>query len=136
MERVRGARARSLKNNSLASTQPVRSPRLHLSLHPQGRGKTAAQACHACLGLYKKLRHRKEPIVKVWEAAGATKVCLRAESEAELMALQKAAAAAGVPTHMVVDAGRTQVAPDSRTVLALLAAGGEVDAVTGGLKLL
>ena len=74
--------------------------------------------------------------MKVWEAAGATKVCLRAASEAELMALQKAAAAAGVPTHMVVDAGRTQVAPDSRTVLALLAAGGEVDAVTGGLKLL
>ena len=102
----------------------------------QGRGKTAAQACHACLGLYKKLRHRKEPIVKVWEASGATKVCLRVESEAELLALQKAAAAAGVPTHMVVDAGRTQVAPDSRTVLALLAEGGDVDAVTGGLKLL
>jgi peptidyl-tRNA hydrolase len=101
-----------------------------------GRGKTAAQCCHACLGLYKKLRHRKDPAVREWEASGATKVCLRVESEAELLALQKAAAAAGVATHMVVDAGRTQVAPDSRTVLALLADGAGVDGVTGELKLL
>ena len=61
---------------------------------------------------------------------------LRAEDEAELLALRKAAEARGVATHMVVDAGRTQVAPDSRTVLALLAEGPAVDAVTGSLKLL
>jgi len=75
-------------------------------------------------------------VVKAWEASGATKVCLRAEGEADLLALAKAAAARGVATHMVVDAGRTQVAPDSRTVLALLAEGREVDAITGSLKLL
>ncbi len=44
---------------------------------------------------------------------------------------------ADVPVHIVVDAGRTQIAPDSKTVIALGPAdSGLIDSVTGHLKLL
>ena len=59
---------------ALSTSHPIPLLSLSLFLSVQGRGKTAAQCCHACLGLYKKLRHRKDPVVKVWEASGATKV--------------------------------------------------------------
>lgn len=47
------------------------------------------------------------------------------------------ATAHGIPSFMVTDAGRTQIAPNTRTVLALgPAAVDELDAVTGHLKLM
>jgi PTH2 family peptidyl-tRNA hydrolase len=105
-----------------------------------GRGKTAAQAAHAAVGLYKKCRRGGDDLratLRAWEvdAAGA-KVVLRVDSEAELRSVEAAAAAAGLPVKTIADAGRTQVAPGSTTCLAVLGGGGAVDAVTGGLKLL
>ena len=46
-------------------------------------------------------------------------------------------ARAGIPVHIVVDAGRTQIAPDSKTVIALGPADADlIDSVSGHLKLL
>ena len=46
-------------------------------------------------------------------------------------------ACAGIPVHIVVDAGRTQIAPDSKTVIALGPADADlIDSVSGHLKLL
>ncbi|KAK9841988.1 hypothetical protein WJX81_002872 [Elliptochloris bilobata] len=102
-----------------------------------GKGKIAAQCCHATLGQFKKLWRRKDPNLKKWELSGQTKVCLRVDDEDGFMQLHQAARSAGIPAHIVVDAGRTQIAPDSKTVMALGPADADlIDSVSGHLKLL
>ena len=105
------------------------------------KGKVAAQAAHGAVSLFR--RGRRGPaggpdraLLKAWDAAGQTKVCLRADGEGALLALAAAAAAAGVQTALVADAGRTQIAAGSRTVLALIGTSAQLEGVTGGLKLL
>lgn len=71
------------------------------------------------------------------EANGATKVAVKAETEAVLLDVERRCGEAGIPSFMVIDAGRTQIAPNSRTVLAVgPAPTALVDSVTGDLKLL
>lgn len=80
---------------------------------------------------------RQAAALRHWERFGQPKICLQAGSTQELRALAAAAASKGLPTFVVQDAGRTQVAPGSRTVLAIgPAPKSAIDAVTGGLKLL
>jgi PTH2 family peptidyl-tRNA hydrolase len=63
-------------------------------------------------------------------------VALKVDEE-EMDTLKKAAADAGLITYTVYDAGRTQIAAGSKTVLAIGPAPvGDIDAITGHLKLL
>ena len=104
-----------------------------------GKGKTAAQCAHGTLSLYRKLAKRRatQAALDQWLNAAQPKVVLRVETVEELEALEAAARGARLPTHMVVDAGRTQVAPNSKTVLAIGPAPVELlGKVTGELKLL
>lgn len=106
-----------------------------------GKGKIAAQVAHGAVSLFRRCRRGPtggpdRALLKAWDAAGQTKVCLRADGEPALLGLAAAAAAAGVPTALVADAGRTQIAAGSRTVLALLGTPAQLDGLTGGLKLL
>ncbi|MCL7033162.1 hypothetical protein MKW94_026718 [Papaver nudicaule] len=101
-----------------------------------GKGKIAAQCSHATLGLYKKLQHRAPKALNRWEMCGQVKVVLKSESEEELLMLQGSAKSLKLPTHITIDAGRTQIAPNSRTVMALLGPADLVNDVTGSLKLL
>eukprot|EP00873_Tetraselmis_striata_P013830 jgi/Tetstr1/434094/TSEL_023238.t1 len=104
-----------------------------------GKGKIAAQCCHAAVGVVMDLC--EEPagysLMMQWEANGATKVAVKAETEAVLLDVERRCGEAGIPSFMVIDAGRTQIAPNSRTVLAVgPAPTALVDSVTGDLKLL
>lgn len=101
-----------------------------------GKGKIAAQCSHATLGLYKKLLHRAPKALNRWENCGQVKVVLKSESEEDLLVLQERAKSLHLPTHVTIDAGRTQIAPNSRTVMAILGPADLVDDVTGGLKLM
>lgn len=101
-----------------------------------GKGKIAAQCSHATLGLYKKLHDRAPKALNRWEMCGQVKVVLRTESEKDMLVLQERAKSLKLPTHLTIDAGRTQIAPNSRTVMAILGPADLVDDVTGGLKLL
>ncbi|XP_064943989.1 uncharacterized protein LOC135650953 [Musa acuminata AAA Group] len=101
-----------------------------------GKGKIAAQCSHATLGLYKKLLHKAPKALSRWEDCGQVKVVLKIESEEDLLVLQGRAKSLKLPTHITIDAGRTQIAPNSRTVMAILGPADMVDDVTGGLKLL
>ena len=47
------------------------------------------------------------------------KIAVKCPTEAELMEIRDAAAARGISFYLVRDAGHTQVAPGSKTVLAL-----------------
>ncbi|KAF6153221.1 hypothetical protein GIB67_023056 [Kingdonia uniflora] len=55
-----------------------------------------------------------------WEMCGQVKVVLKSESEKDLLILQERAKTLHLPTHITIDVGRTQIAPNSRTVMALL----------------
>ncbi|KAL2329162.1 hypothetical protein Fmac_022589 [Flemingia macrophylla] len=101
-----------------------------------GKGKIAAQCSHATLGLYKKLLHRAPKALNRWEMSAQPKVVVKIESEEDMLALQESAKSLKLPTHITIDAGRTQIAPNSRTVMAILGPVEVVDEVTGGLKLL
>ncbi|KAL6972248.1 peptidyl-tRNA hydrolase [Sarracenia purpurea var. burkii] len=101
-----------------------------------GKGKIAAQCSHATLGLYKKLLHRAPKSLNRWEMCGQVKVVVKIENEEDLLILQERAKSLKLPTHITIDAGRTQIAPNSRTVMAILGPADMVDDVTGGLKLL
>lgn len=101
-----------------------------------GKGKIAAQCSHATLGLYKKLHNRAPKALNRWEMCGQVKVVVKIESEDDMLVLQGRAKSINIPTHITIDAGRTQIEPNSRTVMAVLGPADMVDSVTGGLKLL
>ncbi|KAG6435052.1 hypothetical protein SASPL_106701 [Salvia splendens] len=101
-----------------------------------GKGKIAAQCSHATLGLYKKILNRAPKSLGRWEMCGQVKVVVKIESEDDMLVLQERAKSLNLPTHVTIDAGRTQIAPNSRTVMAVLGPAELVDDVTGGLKLL
>ena len=82
-------------------------------------GKVAAQCCHAVLGLYKRALRRCPGAVKAWEYTGQAKIAVKCPTESELQALKSDATARGLCSYLVHDAGRTQIAPNSKTVLAL-----------------
>ncbi|EEF42359.1 mta/sah nucleosidase, putative [Ricinus communis] len=85
-----------------------------------GKGKIAAQCSHATLGLYKKLLHRAPKALNRWEMCAQPKVVVKIESEEDMLVLQERAKSLKLPTHITIDAGRTQIAPNSRTVMAIL----------------
>ncbi|CAB4271755.1 unnamed protein product [Prunus armeniaca] len=95
-----------------------------------GKGKIAAQCSHATLGLYKKLLHRAPKALNRWEMCAQPKVVVKIESEEDMLVLQERAKSLKLPTHITIDAGRTQIAPNSRTVMAILGPIEVVDDVT------
>lgn len=101
-----------------------------------GKGKAAAQACHAVLAAYKDAQKRDPSVLEAWENSGQAKVTLKVESEEEMMTLVKKAREYGVTAQYIRDAGRTQLAPNTTTVAAIGPAPKTLlDLVTGHLKL-
>ena len=98
------------------------------------KGKVAAQCAHAALG---GARRADENATERWAEHGETVVVVAAPDADFLRRARDAAARAGLPYCLVADAGRTEVAPGTETVLAV--GPGEVsrvDAITGQLRLL
>ncbi|KAH6618944.1 peptidyl-tRNA hydrolase PTH2-domain-containing protein [Boeremia exigua] len=103
------------------------------------KGKIGAQCGHATLACYKHfLRHApNSTILSRWERMGQAKVALQVKGEEELEILQAQAVSLGLVAHIIHDAGRTQIASGSATVLGIgPAPKGVIDQVTGHLKLL
>ncbi|KAF9520631.1 hypothetical protein BS47DRAFT_1287079 [Hydnum rufescens UP504] len=101
------------------------------------KGKIAAQCSHATLACYKSLMKSNPALVKHWERIGQAKIALRCDSEDELVLLQATAQSLNLCAQSIQDAGRTQIAAGSTTVLGI--GPGPVDLinqVTGHLKLL
>lgn len=102
-----------------------------------GKGKIGAQCGHAAVGAYQKAVRNMPHMVQRWEDSGCAKIAVKVESEAELMNILKAARERNINTCLVRDAGRTQIEPNSKTVLAIgPAVCQQIDHVTGHLKLL
>merc|ERR1719419_1409139 len=102
-----------------------------------GKGKIAAQCCHGCLGAFKIASATHPNEVYRWTLTGSKKVVLKCKSEEELVALESKARELRIPCCLVQDAGSTQVASGSKTVLALGPLQASlIDPVTKDLKLL
>ncbi|KAI9066638.1 peptidyl-tRNA hydrolase II [Trametes sanguinea] len=100
-------------------------------------GKIAAQCGHATLACYKALQKTNPSLLKHWERTGQAKIALKATSEEELLELEAIAKSLNLAARSIVDAGRTQIAAGSRTVLGIGPGPVEVvNKVTGKLRLL
>jgi peptidyl-tRNA hydrolase len=102
-------------------------------------GKIAAQCSHATLACYKTLVRAdpSHPVLKRWERLGQAKVALKIDSEDDMLMLQAQAISLGLCAQVIHDAGRTQIASGSATVLGIgPAPKSKINEVTGHLKLL
>jgi len=102
-----------------------------------GKGKVAAQCCHAAVGAYQKSFRYNRSLVNAWENSGAAKIAVKVESEGDLMLIKRRAEASNLITCLIRDAGRTQIERNTKTVVAIGPAPvREIDQITGHLKLL
>jgi len=102
-----------------------------------GKGKIAAQCSHATLGAFKKAQKKDQRGLDAWEEAGQAKVVVKVQDEDEMLALEEEARKAKLITYIVIDAGKTQIASGTSTVLAVgPGPRSTVDSVTGKLKLM
>mmetsp|Transcript_5911 Transcript_5911/g.9816 ORF Transcript_5911/g.9816 Transcript_5911/m.9816 type:complete len:194 (-) Transcript_5911:44-625(-) len=102
-----------------------------------GKGKIAAQCGHAVSGIMQDLLYYDQDLLQQWIDNGQPKIAVKVRTEEALMQLEKDAIAKDLPTCMIRDAGRTQIAPNSKTVLAIGPGPKDlVNKVTGSLKLL
>lgn len=102
-----------------------------------GKGKIAAQCSHAAVGAFEKALKRDPESLKIWQYTGQAKVALKTDSVDEMKQIAENASKLGLVTSMIRDAGRTQIAPNTITVLGVGPAPKDVvDKVTGHLKLL
>ncbi len=98
------------------------------------KGKLAAQAAHASVEAVLK---SDKKLVQEWRNEGMTKVALKVQDEKELLSYLQQAKEAGLVTALITDAGRTVVAPGTRTCLGIGPDEEEkIDSITGKLKLL
>ncbi|KAI6382598.1 hypothetical protein MCOR25_000600 [Pyricularia grisea] len=107
------------------------------------KGKIAAQCSHATLACYKVLSRAATKsdaaarLLRRWERMGQAKIAVQVKSQEELEELQGVARSLGVTAEAIHDAGRTQIAAGSMTVLGVGPAPKSlVDQITGKLKLL
>ncbi|GBE78132.1 peptidyl-tRNA hydrolase PTH2-domain-containing protein [Sparassis latifolia] len=100
-------------------------------------GKIAAQCGHATLACYKALLKTNPTLLQHWERTGQAKIALKASSEDQLLELEAVAKSLNLCARAIHDAGKTQIAAGSRTVLGIGPAPVElVNRVTGKLRLL
>lgn len=98
------------------------------------KGKLAAQVAHASVEAVLK---SSDTDVRSWRHQGMAKVVLKVGDEKELLRWMQEAKDAGFVTALITDAGRTVVAPGTRTCVAIGPAHAEkLDVHFSDLKLL
>lgn len=101
-----------------------------------GKGKIAAQCCHAAVGCYKRSMKQCPSAIKAWEYTGCAKIALKCPNEEAMKDVTARAHEKGIPMYLVEDAGRTQIAAGSRTVLGLFGPASVFEGVSDHLKLM
>lgn len=117
----------------VTSDSPVKGVLLVRNDLKMGKGKIVAQAMHAAYSAAK----RPSALSSRWGQNGFKKVSLKVESEEHMKALLKEISRANIPFSKIIDAGRTQVEPNTLTV-AFVGPWFEdqIDRITGSLPLL
>lgn len=101
-----------------------------------GKGKVASQCAHAAVQCYIEGQQNQKDIILQWTMFGQPKVVLKANSEEELNNLYHKAKTLGLICCIIQDAGRTQLASGTSTVLGVGPGHTrDVDKITSHLKL-
>lgn len=87
-----------------------------------GKGKLAAQCCHAAVACFHQSLVRQPLVTRQYEWYGAAKIALKAPDEDTIRKIFQAAREVGLVTYLVADAGRTQIEAGERNSILLLAA--------------
>ena len=82
-------------------------------------GKLAAQVGHAAVDCALKAKRHQPSAFDAWYDEGQKKVVVKAENEKQLFELKLAAERAGLTTALIADAGHTELAPGTITVLGI-----------------
>lgn len=105
-------------------------------------GKIAAQVAHSTLGfIWNHLDERKicfelSDEQYQWVTTGETKICLKVDSERELMEVFQAAKTAGLDVRLVIDSGLTEFDGPTKTCICIGPHYSEkIDSITGRLSL-
>lgn len=101
------------------------------------KGKIAAQSGHAVLLAYKVADHTDEAF-RSWDLGQFTKICVRADSEQQLLEIVEKAKANFLNVALITDAGHTEFhGVPTHTCCAIGPAWAEdLEPITGGLTLL
>lgn len=100
-------------------------------------GKKVAQGAHAAVMAVEYARKYTPGIHQAWGKEGQKKIALKVTSEEDLLVVYQQAKEAGLPCSLIQDAGLTQLAPGSKTAVAIgPAKADQVDRITSQLKLL
>ncbi len=98
------------------------------------KGKLAAQAAHASVEAVLNSDKKK---VQEWRAEGMAKIVLKVKDEKELLSCLRQAKEAGLTASLITDAGRTVIAPGTKTCVGIGPDEEEnIDKITGKLLLL
>ncbi|KAM7455961.1 hypothetical protein BLSTO_03287 [Blastocystis sp. subtype 1] len=86
---------------------------------PMTKGKACAQCCHAAVGAVGRARKHTKETYKTWCRSGCKKVALSCPDLDTYTNICHAAEKAGLTYYAVCDAGRTQLEPNTFTVVAI-----------------
>ena len=107
---------------------------------PMRKGKMVAQGAHASIAFLSRRLDSGEkltPAMKEWMNDSYKKVCVRVDSEQELLDIYQKAKDAMVEVHLVTDSGKTEFSEPTKTCLAIGPDYDErIDPITSHLKLL
>ena len=97
------------------------------------KGKLAAQAAHASVDAVLK---SDQKMIKAWQKEGMAKIVLKVKDEKELIAYFQKAKDTGIISSLITDAGKTVVAPGTKTAGAIGPdEDDKIDRIVGELKL-
>ena len=108
-------------------------------------GKLIAQGAHACMSVFLNMNVSQDPRnmvimikddVKEWVEGQFTKICVKVDSEEELLSVYQKAKDAGLPCSLIRDAGHTEFSEPTYTTVAVgPARSSKIDLITGDLQL-
>jgi len=100
-------------------------------------GKLAAQVAHAAVNCALSTKKNNSKWFSKWQTEGAKKVVAKADSVDDFFVLKEKAEQLKISTSLIEDAGHTEIAPGTKTVLGIGPAPDNIiDQVTGNLKIL
>lgn len=101
------------------------------------KGKAAAQASHAAVNCAFASKKKEPRTFDKWMVNGQRKIVLKVQDEKRLFEIKAMADAAGLINSVIVDAGRTEIAPGTVTCIGIGPSSDSVlDRITGELSML